>query len=118
MGYGIIGLFSIVIRNFVLPNPFEVLGEGITVFGVFLTPAVLNFIVEPILHAVTFAEVGLVYHRGEMPGLGSLLYLVAYVLNVGVLWIAGWLGLHWYTNLMIVGVYVALLVWFIGSNDI
>ena len=117
MGYGIIGLLSIIVRNFALPNPFEVLGDGTKVYGIFLTPAVLNLVAEPILHLVTFTEVGLFYHSGEMPGLGSLLYLVFYVLNVGILQIASRLGFHWYTNLLVFGLYITGLVWFLRSND-
>lgn len=118
MFYGIIGLISVIVRNFMLPNPFEPLGEGITIGGVLLAPVLLNWIAEPILHVVSFSEVGMVYHKGEMPGLGSLLYLIVYAFNVGVLCVASWLGLHWYTNLLIVGLYIVGLVWFVRNSDI
>ncbi len=73
--------------------------------GVLLAPVLLNLIAEPILHLVSFAEVGIVYSRGEAPGLGSFLYLIAYVVNAGFLWAAGWLGFHWYTNVLVLVLY-------------
>ena len=118
MLYAIIAVFGMFVRQFMLPDPFEPLGEGIVVKGVLLSPIILNWIAEPILHIISFVEVGIVYQKGEMPGLGSLLYLMAYVVNTVVLLFASWLGLHWYTNLTIVVLYIAGLVWFIRSNDI
>lgn len=118
MLYGIIGIISVLVRQFVLPNPFEPLGEGLAIGQVLLSPILLNWIAEPILHIVTFAEVGVIYHKGEMPGLGSFLYLIFYAMNVGVLWFASWLGLRWYTNLIIVVLYVTGFIWLIRSNDV
>ena len=61
--YKLIAAISILIRQFCLPNPFEALGDGLTVnIGealILLTPRVLNLLAEPFMHAVAFAIVGL-----------------------------------------------------------
>ena len=67
--YKLMALISTLVRQFCLPNPFECFGDG-----AFL----INLIAEPVIHALAFALVGLVYHRGEFPALGSFLYLLAY----------------------------------------
>ena len=118
MLYGIIGIASVLVRQFVLPNPFDPLGDGLMIGQMVLAPILLNWIAEPILHVVTFTEVGVIYHKGEMPGLGSLLYLIFYAMNFGVLWVVSWLGLRWYTNLIIAILYIAGFVWFVRSSDI
>ena len=107
MLYGIIGIISIIVRNFFLPNPFEQLGEGIMIGNALLTPIVLNWITEIILHPLVFVEVGVFYRKGELPWLGSLLYLMFYIINVCVLWAASSLGFHWYTNSLILVLYIA-----------
>lgn len=78
--YGLMAVISILIRNFVLPNPFDCFGDS---------AFIINLIAEPIIHAVAFGLVGLVYNRGEAPALGSILYLLAYAMITGVLFLLG-----------------------------
>ena len=67
--YKLMKLISVLIRQFCVPNPFEVIGEGriITISNapVLLSPILLNWLVEPIVHAITFIVVGMYYDRGR-----------------------------------------------------
>lgn len=83
-------LISVFVRQFMLPNPFEQLPKRIamTLSGVevALPPALLNWLAEPVLHAITFAIVGLYYTRGIDPAaMGSLLYLLFYCVHIALL---------------------------------
>ena len=77
--YKIIAAVSVLIRQFVLPNPFEPLGEkfNVTLFNITLplTPDIANWIAEPVLHLLAFGITGLYYVRGHNdPAVGSFLY--------------------------------------------
>lgn len=111
--YGIIALISALVRQFVLPNPFEPLGERFTLtvssVAITLTPDIANWIAEPILHAVTFAIVGIYYSKGENePALGSFLYLLFYAVHVGLIHIVSSFGFDWVAIIIVLVLYVAL----------
>lgn len=76
MLYTIIAIVSFAVRNLVLPNPFECFGDN---------AILINLIAEPIIHAVSFGLVGLVYTKGSAPALGSFLYLLTYCAITGIL---------------------------------
>lgn len=83
-----------VIRQFFMPNPFEVLGEGITVTmgeaTILLSPDVLNWIAGFFLPAITFAIVGWYYSRGSCPAWGSFLYMFFFCLHTFILYLMSW----------------------------
>lgn len=83
-----------VIRQFFMPNPFEVLGEGITVTigdaPILLTPDRLNWIAGLFLPAITFAIVGWYYRSGSFPVLGSVLYMIFFCLHTFILYLMSW----------------------------
>lgn len=89
--YKIIAALSILIRNFCLPNPFEVIGDIEIPFQetvIAIPPIVINFLFEPILHTITFGIVGLYYNRHRnSAAFGSFLYLVFYCVHVGLLYL-------------------------------
>lgn len=97
--YGLITLVSFLIRYFALPNPFECFGNN-----AFL----INLFVEPIIHALAFGLVGLVYSRGESPALGSFLYIVAYAAIVGLLALLGIFSFAWWWILTLIAVVIAI----------
>ena len=78
-------------RQFSIPTPFELLGEGlaITIGGssLLLSPELLNWIADPIIGAVTFAVVGLYYTKGSEPAFGSILYMIFYAVHIGLLYL-------------------------------
>ena len=65
-------ILSVIIRTFYLPNPFESLGT----MGI-----VYNLMLSSFLVPLTFIVVGMYYNRGSFPFLGSLLFLVFYVIH-------------------------------------
>lgn len=109
--YKIIVAISVFIRQFVLENPFEALGEGVEVIisgvPVLLTPEVLNYIAEPFMHMITFGVVGIYYARGTWPAAGSLLYLIFYCVHTFVLWLMSLAGFTTWGVVIILFVYVA-----------
>ena len=111
--YRIIAVISIFVRQFVLPNPFEPLGETFTItikdVIVPLHPIVLNLIAEPILHTVTFAVVGIYYHKGRNNyALGSFLYLLFYVVHVGLIYIVSSFEFAWIAIIILLVLYIAV----------
>ena len=99
--YGLVTLASILIRQFVLPNPFECFGEK---------AAVINWIAEPILQIVAYLLVGLVYQKGDMPAVGSALFLITYAVLVGILWLLGIFRFAWWWILLLVIAFVAIVI--------
>ncbi|MBR2928820.1 MAG: hypothetical protein IKC24_06655 [Oscillospiraceae bacterium] len=89
--YGFLSAVFLCIRQFCLPNPFDALGEGVTIVWkgvpILLAPVLLNWIAEAFLHPITFGVVGIYYTRGSEPALGSILYMVFYAVHTGVLYL-------------------------------
>ena len=98
--YKIMIVISTLVRQFCLPNPFECFGDA---------AILINWIVEPVICVVAYVLVGRVYTTRTWPFLGSLLYLIAYVLIVGILWLMGLFSFAWWWMLIIV-VILAVLV--------
>lgn len=109
--YHIIAALSAFIRTFLLPNPFEVLGEtfSVTIFGATFTmiPLFMNIIAAPILHIITYVVVGLYYSRGSDPAKGSFLYLLFYCIHTGLLYLMGLFGFASWAIALILVVYIA-----------
>ena len=100
--YVIMSTISIVIRQFVLPNPFECFGASQSI--------VINWIVEPIMHILVLAIVGLFYRRGSFPAWGSFLYLLMYSIITGILHIMGIFAFAWWWIIIVIVAIVALTV--------
>lgn len=88
--YSIIAVISVLIRQFILPNPLEPLGDvfDVTLYSITfpLTPDIANWIAEPILHLLAFGVTGIYYSRGsDEPAIGSFLYLLFYAVHTGIL---------------------------------
>lgn len=75
--YKLMSACSVIIRLFYLPNPFQA-----TRF-----PELYNYLLEPVLHALTYGVVKLLYRRRSAPALGSLLYLIFYIVHSGAIYI-------------------------------
>lgn len=99
--YGLITIISVIVRQFVLPNPFECFGDMAILY---------NWIAEPILHIVAYTLVGLVYCKGSFPAWGSFLYLITYSALVGILWVLGIFSFAWWWILVITVVTFAIII--------
>lgn len=97
--YGKVALLSIIIRNFILPNPFESHEYGI----------LINLAFEPILWIITYFIVSLFYEKGTTPALGSFLYLFFYCVHVGLIYICGQFNFNYIAIGVIAGLYIAVL---------
>ena len=98
--YGIISLISVIVRQFFLPNPFACFGDK---------AVLINWIAEPIIQVVAYGIVGIIYVSGVAPEIGSLFYLLAYALIVGILWALGAFSFVWWWILIIVVAIAALI---------
>lgn len=109
--YVLIAGMSVYIRQFVLPNPFEKLSQELIIsiggVDIALSPVLLNWIAEPMLHAITFAVVGFYYTRGENAAAGSFLYLLFYCLHVGLIYLASLFGFAAWAIIAIIILYIA-----------
>lgn len=85
--YALVSVISIVVRQFLLPNPFECFGDSAWL---------INIIVEPIIQVVSYLLVGLVYRAGSNPALGSFLFLLTYAALTGLLWLFGLKSFAWW----------------------
>lgn len=99
--YGIVSVISIIVRQFVLPNPFECFGDKATI---------INWIAEPIIQLVAYLLVGLVYQKGSNPGYGSLLFLLTYALLVGILCVLGIFKFAWWWILILVIAFIGIVI--------
>lgn len=98
--YSLMTVISVLVRQFVLPNPFECFGEKATL---------INWIAEPIIQVVAYGIVGLFYVKGSDPALGSLAYLAVYALIIGILWVLGIFSFAWWWILILVIAVIALI---------
>ena len=56
--YALMMTISTIVRQFCIPNPFEALGEGLTILvgesPILLSPTLLNWFAEPIMYLITY----------------------------------------------------------------
>lgn len=85
MIYKIIKILSIIIRQFYVDNPLLILADTFTSplgdVTISLVLDGLNLMLGGIISAITFIIVGLFYRAKSCPPLGSILYLVFYMIN-------------------------------------
>ena len=101
-------VISTLVRQFVLPNPFECFGDQ---------AILINWIAEPIIHAVAYGIVGLIYIRGSAPVLGSIAYLFVYAAIVGILWLCGLFSFAWWWIAILVVAFIALIAGIMYIKD-
>lgn len=110
--YKLMFIFSFIIRQYFIANPFEALGDGLTVnigeSSTLLSPWMLNIIAEPFIHLATYGIVGFYYERGEEPLVGSILYLIFYCVHIFLLWLTSLTGFAMWAIVLIVIIYVGL----------
>lgn len=114
--YKLIAAISMLLRQFIISNPFEKLPEPIVIswyrMSVAIPPVVLNWIAEPLLHTFTFAVAGFYYRRGvDHPAKGSLLYLFFYYIHVVLLQVLAGFS---FTNITIAIVVIGYLASHVG----
>lgn len=108
--YALMMTISTIVRQFCIPNPFEALGEGLTILvgesPILLSPTLLNWFAEPIMYLITYLVVGLYYERASCPALGSFLYLLFYCIHTWLIWLMSSAGFAIWTVVLIIVVYI------------
>lgn len=124
--YCIISSVGLIIRQNLLPTPAEALGLSVfsvvDLFHIFddiphffiiitgLPGTAVNIILENILHIITFAITGLIYSSEDNPATGSFLYLIFYIINIGILTLFSVIPFVWWTVLLAAVGYAAIFV--------
>lgn len=85
--YTILSATSLLIRQYMLPNPFDKLPvlPSIDYLGISLQipPFFMMLFAEPFIYIITFAVVGIYYRKGiDHPAKGSFLYLLFYCVHI------------------------------------
>lgn len=110
--YKLMLIFSVLIRQYCIANPFEALGDGLIVniggSPTLLSPWMLNGVAEPFIYMITYGIVEFYYERGEEPVVGSLLYLIFYCVHIFLLWLMSLAGFAMWAIALIVIIYVGL----------
>lgn len=107
--YQLVAIVSVIVRQFYLPNPFNCFGDMAIIY---------NWAAEPAIHILSYLLVGQVYQSGSAPTFGSILYLLAYSLITGILWILGLFSFAWWwitVVSIICGIVVYVLHRFLGG---
>jgi hypothetical protein len=73
--YKLIYLAGFLIRQFLLPNPFEPLGDK---------AFIANLLVGGAFWFLSFLMTGIIYKPGSAPALGCFIYNITYALNTGI----------------------------------
>lgn len=97
--YKTISLISAIIRFLYIPNPFETCQMGL----------LLNLLVAPFLHVITYKIVGIYYERYSCPSLGCFLYLLFYCIHTFILWLLSLAGFSWLLVILILVTYALIL---------
>lgn len=97
--YGLASEISIVVRQFVLPNPFDCFGDKAWL---------INLLAEPLMQLISYLLVGLVYKKGSMPLLGSILFLLTYAALTGFLRVLGLFQFAWWWVLLTIAIAAGL----------
>lgn len=76
--YRIIYFVGMLVRQFLLPNPFTPLGT---------MGELINLVSSAVLMPLSYFQVSLIYTSGSAPALGSILFTVMYAVNTGVIYL-------------------------------
>lgn len=121
MIYAIISSVSVIVRNFILPNPFECLArQTIAIKGIDfpIIPELLNIIAEAPLGIFSFIVAGLFYRKNvDAAAKGSFLYLMFYCVNVFILQVLAKFSFSMLSIILCIIAYVILLVIVYTIND-
>ncbi len=104
--YCIIPFISIIVRQFLLPNPFEPLGD-VSVHGAVWTPETFNLVAGFVLPSIAFLTTRIYYDGGEH-AVGSLLFLFFYCMYVGMLHLMSLAHFAWWAVALIIVGYIGL----------
>ena len=95
MLYIIVSVLGLIIRQVLLPNPFEAFSDK---------AIVLSWVFGGIIQASAYGLVGLVYAKGEDPAFGKALNILANILLTLLIWGLCYLIKYWWATLIGVGV--------------
>ncbi len=89
------------VRQFLLPNPFECFGNS---------AIVINWIAGFVLAPITYLVVGVFYDKGSAPVIGSVLYLIVYIVLTAALCVMGIFSFAWWWILILVVICIVIVV--------
>ena len=99
--YRLFYLAGFLIRQFLLPNPFEPLGDS---------ALLINWIAGGAFWILSFLMTGLIYQSGEAPIVGCLLFNLNYALNTGITYLVFLVYPTIWLMILIAAIYLILYV--------
>jgi len=96
--YKLMSGINVLIRNFLLPNPFAVYENG----------DLYNWIATIILFPITYGMVSFLYESGSAPTWGSILFLLVYLINSAVLLICSLVNFNLFACVIIGFTYIVI----------
>lgn len=93
----IIAIAGLLIRQYLLPNPFAPFG----IYG-----ELINLAASGVIGLLSYFIVGLFYEKGSIPFLGSIMYLVVYT----ILTLELWLAFKFYPHNWLIGISVGIML--------
>lgn len=112
-GYVWVSLIGIIVRYVALGFLCKSLISSIGItYGVLISVGafIANWFIEFPLYKFTYLETGIFYESGFNPILGSILYLIIYLLNCAALFIIKWFYINWIYYACIAGYIVLVLI--------
>lgn len=112
-GYIWISILGIIIRYFALGFLCKTLVGSLGVTWAILISIgafIVNWFIEFPLYKFTYFETGIFYSSGSNPILGSVLYLIFYLINCGVLFIIQWFYFSWIYYVILISYVILILV--------
>lgn len=104
--YSIVSFISLIVRQFLLPNPY------LNYFSVKNIAELFDIIAGgAILHFLSFCITGIYYSKGDAPTLGSISYLFWYIINTVIITLVGCLIKNVYLlTICLVAIYLMIFI--------
>ncbi|EGT3617545.1 hypothetical protein FHH43_15165 [Clostridium perfringens] len=121
--YKLIAFISIVLRQYILPNPVMELSKVILsntrIGSAYSSIADLtNLFIGGVISSISYIMVGWVYKRGEAPAMGSVFFFILVWVNSELLTLSINLGLNNYSNTLTFKFIIALIIIFVLATQI
>lgn len=114
-------LISVFIRQYMIPNPFQILGDEVTIMVNHntwrISTIMLNLFAELLIFWCTRIVVKLYYDNSSEAVVGSFLYLIFYCIHIFILYLFAVVQFNVFVMTGILTLYVSMHVWLRFSRN-
>lgn len=119
--YKVMVLISVFIRQYMIPNPFQILGDEVTIMVNHntwrISTVMLNLFAELLIFWCTRIVVKLYYDNSSEAVVGSFLYLIFYCIHIFILYLFAVVQFNVFVMTGILTLYVSMHVWLRFSRN-